>query len=237
MRKLTIIFVVAFFAQNSFSQVANFLKFTYTDKVVTNLSTQAILESYAVMKNTSSSETLLVKARRTVPNPIPGSSNYFCWDACYPTSTSISDGSIQILPGDSTNVFSGHYSPQGQSGTCAIRYCFFSESNNADSICYIATYIAGTTGIEDLETVSEGGILFPNPASGSATFKFKTQENCPHYLELIDLLGKTATKINLEKSFGEQKIDLAKFPNGIYAYHFSTLNRIISSGKLTVITN
>jgi len=68
------------------------------------------LVAHMSVKNVSN-ETLSLVCRKIEIEVVPGTSNYFCWSACYSPTVYLSPLTVVLGPGETTDEFSGHYSP------------------------------------------------------------------------------------------------------------------------------
>ena len=75
--------------------------------------------------------------------------------------------------------------------------------------------------------------VFPNPATGKATVLYNIQ-NEKGELILLDALGRTVKKFDLNSEQTRFEFDVSAFPNGIYQYYL-TGNSVPSIGKLIII--
>jgi len=122
---------------------------------------------------------------------------------------------------------------------------------DGDSIVYIAEWVGGNyvdtcgvTGINELNTESEGVKVFPNPSDG----KFTIEEQGVRYkeqVEVYNMLGEKVASSNSSEGGGINSllsgvhtgwaIDLQGQPAGIYLYRItSEKGELVGSGKLVI---
>jgi hypothetical protein len=201
--------------------------------MVSDPSPLLMLESYCRITNISSNA-IAIKASRNLVVPIIGSSNYFCWDYCYDSSTSVSDGSVTILPGDTNSSFSAHYKPMGNEGTCVIKYCFFNPSDILDSICYNANYVSGTVGLEIPEERFTKPRLFPSPSSGKLFINLLGESKELLKLQIFNSMGSLVYQRNFENQSKVIDITPEHLPPGLYYYSLYSSKNLDSFGKIEI---
>ena len=99
-----------------------------------------------LVKNNSDRD-MPVKARRDDMDVVEGSMNYLCWVSCFGNDIFESPDAYNLAAGETTSeeIFAGHYMPQGNAGTSAVKYTFFNENNPDDNVFFIAHFIIRST--------------------------------------------------------------------------------------------
>ncbi len=160
-------------------------------------------------------------------------SAYFCWDLCYGNETNQSIGTLEILPGQSNNLFSGHvYSPNtGASCEDSIRYTFYDSKNVNDSVSIVIKYQAS-----DVFSVKEEqlpiGKVYPNPANNVLFVELNSQDYAGYTLEVYNLLGAKvrSTAINSNRV----QLNVADLHAGIYLCTVSKNGTAVETRKIVV---
>ncbi len=179
-------------------------------------------------------EQIPVKVRRTVLSNISGSSNFFCWLACYTESTSLTPNPLIIYGESSSNAFSAHLRPYMNSGTAQIQYTFFNADNTLDSTNVIVTFEVTPLGIKNVVTESNVR-AFPNPADDKLTLNFNRNSNTSTaYLELFNMLGSKVASIPVTTLDGSIVIPTDDFKSGLYFYSLKEDGKISRPGKVTI---
>ena len=230
MKRLILFLGLVLLSKASYSQVAENLKFTYARRQVSDTSSLLMLESVARIANISSNQNYQVKVSRTLVSEVTGSENYFCWDVCYDSPTSVSTGALTIAAGDTNSIFSAHYKPMGSNGITSIKYCFFNSNDVSDSICYNATYISGITNIESIYQ-SIGINLFPNPTHGELNISSEGLLGESQRFKILNSQGKL---IFQGKVKAKVQIDLSNYSQGIYFLQLFEDDMLIKTEKFIV---
>jgi hypothetical protein len=101
--------------------------------------------------------------------------NWFCWNVCYLHTVDVSPLGVVIQPDSYTNSFSAHLAVGDMGGEYDIEYCFYTEGENADSLCVVVSFnvegdIYGCTDPNalnfDVNANTDDGscILYPQPS-------------------------------------------------------------------------
>lgn len=180
------------------------------------------------------SETVTVWARKVEVDVLEGTSNYFCWGACYPPFVYVSPQSVVIEPDSTTDEFFGDYSPINIIGKSTIMYSWWLDSNPSDSVYVYVEFNASPAGIEDPGTLASLSV-YPNPAKESVTFDFDMQ-SAPLGSEIIisNLLGAVVNRVVIDNNTGMKSISVTELKDGIYFYNFVNGNRSLKTGKFIV---
>jgi hypothetical protein len=189
------------------------------------------------IKNLSTTDTMMVKCRKIVVDTIPGTSNYFCWAACFPSFVYLSPTVIPIFPNTVTNEFSGHYEPKEHSGITRMCYSFFDTRNVNDSVFVYVEFFASGIGIDDTPSLQNVTISnpYPNPASSRVNFDYQLPANARQaVISVHSLLGSKVKEIPLLGTSGKVTFDVNDLKEGIYFYSIVVDNNIIATKRLVV---
>lgn len=179
-------------------------------------------------------EQIPVKVRRTVLSDISGSSNFFCWLACYTEGTSLTPNPLVIDGESSSNAFSAHLRPNMNSGTAQIQYTFFNADNTSDSTNVIVTFEVTPLGIKNVVTESSVK-AFPNPADDKLTLNFnRTTNSSSATLELFNMLGVKVASIPVSSLEGTVVIPTADLKSGLYFYSLKEDGKNSRPGRVTI---
>ena len=176
-----------------------------------------------------------IKVRRTMLITIDGTSNYFCWTACYVPSVSLSPSGL-TLNGDSSinNTFTSHLKPNGQTGVSEIMYTFFDANNPQDSANVVVRYEIAPVGISKISTITSLK-AFPNPADGKVTLSFtRSSLNGKGNIELYNMLGSKVYSQQVEDMDGTITISTENLNAGLYFYSLNEGGKSSRPGRLTI---
>lgn len=114
-------------------------------------------EGYAsVMVKNISSNAAHVRVDR-VSEVLSGTqTTYFCWEQCYPPTTSSSSGSIKIDAGDSTLNFTAHVMTNGEEGISEAVFLFSNEDVIDDTVSiHLFFDVTAPSGIKKLDATND----------------------------------------------------------------------------------
>lgn len=232
MKYLYILLTFFLFSTCSYGQS---LEFTHLETYMWG-DANAFMTGRAFIKN-SSSDTVGVKVRRNQVDIVSGTNNYFCWDVCYPPSTSISPNALSIAPNDTVENFYADYESNGNTGLSKIQYCFYNESDINDSICVFMYFYSSPTGVEtlmysDANTVSSA---YPNPAAGTTKINYTLRNDISAAkIDLHNMLGAKVKSIDLKEKFAAVEIPLSGLESGVYFYSLIVDEKAVATKKLVV---
>ncbi len=238
---LSSLFLVAFV----FGAFAQQMQITHEGQVIPSGNTITIpgdpsqpeLMAALSIKNLSSTETLMVKVRKIVVDTIPGTNNYYCWGACFPSFVYLSPTVVPIFPGTVNIEFSAHYEPKEHNGVTRMIYSFFDENNVNDSVWVEVHYFASGIGIDDAPSQQNVVISnpYPNPASSRVNFDYQLPANARQaVISVHSLLGSKVKEIMLFGTSGKVTFDVNDLKEGIYFYSIVVDNNIIATKRLVV---
>jgi hypothetical protein len=82
-----------------------------------------------------------IKVVREVISQVDLTGHQFCWaGACFPPDTDTSANFQSLAPGESTDEFSGHLSPNGTFGISTFKYTFYDIDNPSEAVSIIILY-------------------------------------------------------------------------------------------------
>jgi hypothetical protein len=161
----------------------------------------------AELTNTGNDD-ILIHAQRIENDLPPGWETSMCIDVCYSTST---DSVVFILPASSTQQAHVYfYTSAGTPDTGHVKMGFKNLSvptNNNFMHAFGVSEI--NTGIHGFETLSNGMMLSPNPATDFLKLNFANSENS--VVEIYNMLGEKKIEKNLC-----DRIDISSLPAGMY---------------------
>ncbi len=184
----------------------------------------------------NASSTLSVKVFRRIISVVPGTSNYFCWGACFDPSTDTSLTQLPIEPGATNSEFSGDYEPLEQIGSSIITYVFYDAENIADSVSVTVEFKASPEGIaEDLTSKISFSNPYPNPANKVAYFDYVMPvEVNQAKIVISNLLGAVVETINVPANDNRVEINTNSLQNGLYICSLEVQNSVVITRKLVV---
>jgi hypothetical protein len=193
------------------------------------------IQATGVVENVSGSS-VAVKVRATEIDVVPGTLNYFCWAQCYEPGITVSPSSITLAPNESTTAFYGDYVPQGQSGTSAIRYCFFNVANEADSVCGVIRFSANPVGLGEIASGSLPGVsrAYPNPASQNMFIDYVAGERGGR-IDIYSMLGVKVQSMNLVGEKGRAQLNVSGLPAGMYLYRLVVNGQDVQTKRFNVV--
>ena len=187
-------------------------------------------EAPLAVKN-ETTNTLNILCKKIIIDTTSGTDLSFCWGGdCYPEFVYLSGSYNTLDPGEVDNIdFKGYYESFCDSFPATVKYCFYPETDPADSTCIIISYhkhLLSTTNVSELN-LNEVSQFYPNPSNNLISFNyyFHTSNN---KVEIVDILGNKVKELSLKTS-GKESIYVGDLKKGIYFGNF--LNE-----KLNLIT-
>lgn len=218
------------FAQNSLTLLS-------VDDFVWGSIEDNLLQAEGTVENTNGSAPIAVRVERITIDTVPGSQNYFCWEQCYEPPTSVSPTAMTINPGERIDQFYADYKPNGQQGVSTLAYCFYDDTNQADSVCVTVRFSASPVGIQDVFLGNQSGISesYPNPAQDVAKINYALSAGWNKAEVMVySMLGAQVRKIDLTEDQGTIKMNVANLPSGMYFYSLIVNDKAISIKKMLV---
>ena len=194
------------------------------------------LTSYLTVVN-QSNKTIDVRCRIIPIINVATTEFSFCWGgACYGVGTLVS-GQLATLTSGQFVVYpdlpahSGYYDAFGLSSTGKIEYCFYDDADSTDETCFIVTFEATTTAIEDKYLSEKISNFYPNPSNDYTNIIYTAKEKCT--IAIVDILGNQLKTITLNQ-VGNQKIFIGDLPNGMYFGRVTTDGNLLAIKKLII---
>jgi hypothetical protein len=182
------------------------------------------------VRNTTNSSLEISVSRQTLTQSL-GTENYFCWNACYGSQTSVSpDGKIFSPQQVDENSFQVHYENNSiVPASASVKYCAFVTSNPSDSACAIVNYtVDSASGIDNFSTASFSE-FHPNPTSLAAFLDYNLNYSDAAEIVVTDMLGNVIRKENISNQSGTLKFDVSDTKAGLY------FANILVNGELKTI--
>lgn len=229
MKKIYILILSVLFAATVSAQSFNLID---APASVSGAADDLISANFGVRNNTAFP--IRVMVRRIVVDTVPGTLNYFCWVQCYPPDVDESPSPLEIPGNSSSYAFIGDYDPSGNAGTSTIRYKFYIEGNEDDSMSVTIDYVASPLNVITLQPNQFN--MFPNPTNtGRVTVKGDVL-NTAASLRVLDVTGKIVWEQNISK-FNEGSVDLSTLHNGLYILQARDANKVLAQQKLIINKN
>ena len=141
-------------------------------------------------------------------------SNYFCWDACYPDFVDTSSGVVPIIANGKFDDMSLDYVPNGIVGTTVIRYIIQNVNDLSDTTSITVHYNATPTGLKTI-AASKIAALYPNPAVDAVTINYTAAQG-QNTLEIRNMLGQVQQMVQLSNTSKSYHLNLSNFAAGVY---------------------
>lgn len=215
----------------------NSLTITSLERNVWGSVETTVMQSVGTVENTNGAAAIAVRAERITIDTIPGTQNYFCWEQCYEPPTSVSPTTISLDPGQRMDQFYADYKPNGIAGVSTLAYCFYDDTNQADSVCAIVRFTASPLGVQDVFLGNQSGISesYPNPAKTVANINYALKTGWESAeVEVYSMLGAKVKKVALKEDQGTLKMDVTDLPSGMYFYTLNVDGKGISTKKMLV---
>ena len=160
---------------------------------------------------------------------IPNSNLYMCWANC---TVLPFGGTVNMSPGETTDVFGAHCKPNGGVGIERNLYTFYNENNPNDSISFIALYNTSSVGLNSI-TKSFQHKAYPNPSYGNLKISYHINDEIENTsIHVFDLQSRLVYHQELTNKEGILEIDL---PQGSYFYHFAGNSGVSKAVQLIVL--
>ena len=183
-----------------------------------------------------SNETIDIKVSRQLISATQGTSNYFCWTACYPANVSVSPEPKSFSPQQvDVSSFQVHFDNQGvDPANASIKYCAFDADNPADSACAIVNFSVGTSSIES-KTSSTFSNFHPNPTTSLTSIDYAFSSNYTlAKIVVTDMLGNVVKIKHLKNQEGKLRFDVSNTPNGLYFANIYVDGQLIEIKRLVI---
>ncbi len=226
-------FAIVSFILTSYTLNAQSIVVNTQNTTITGAADEFELELGLSVTN-NSSEQKDIKVRRTVLSPITGSSNFFCWLACYVEGVSLTPNPLTMDGGATSTAFSAHLRPNMNSGTAQIQYTFFDANNTSDSTNVVVTFEVTPLGIKNVS--SETALkAFPNPVDDKLNISFaRSTNNETASIELFNMLGVKVASVQLNSVEGVISIPTEDLKAGLYFYSIRENGKSSKPGRITI---
>ncbi len=186
------------------------------------------------VKNTTT-EVLDVQTKKRHIKIIPNTEDYFCWVTCYPPYTFESITPVSIQGGETTDIYSAHYKPNGHLGNTMVAYTFFDNLNPHDSAMLVVEYK-----MDDLSFVEENDKYkddfskpYPNPAQHTLYLNHYKSNEKNFTMIIYNPSGYKVKEIDFNTQQSVIQIDIKDLRSGLYIYSIFSKDIILSFGKFT----
>ncbi|MGB1317795.1 MAG: T9SS type A sorting domain-containing protein [Flavobacteriales bacterium] len=216
---------------------AQSLTITHIDNSMWGSVETTLMQAEGTIENTNGSAPIAVRVERITIDTVPGTQNYFCWEQCYEPATNVSPTAMTIDPGQRIDQFYADYKPNGFAGVSTLKYCFYDDTNQMDSVCTIVRFTASPLGVQDVFAGNQSGISesFPNPARTVASVNYALAAGwVDAKISVFSMLGSKVKDLKLSENQGTLKMDVASLPSGMYFYTLNVDGKDISTKKMLV---
>jgi hypothetical protein len=198
--------------------------------------TDDIIQVFIDVTNNSSAD-LSIKMKKVIEegDTLTGTSNYFCWGACFPSYVYVSPNEIVIAAGQTSSDFYGDYEPREISGKSRIGYCWWDVNNPDDSVSVTVEYNASPTGISDPAFVNVTSKVYPNPATIKVNFNYDLpQSTKTASIVISNILGSKVMEIPLNGNEGTVAVNVSDLRQGVYFYNLIANGERVDTQKLII---
>ncbi len=242
MKKILLLLILAFSTVFLFGQS---LSLTYEGEpvepnstvYVTGDPTDDVIQVFIDVTNNSSAD-LSVKMKKVINegDTLTGTSNYFCWGACFPSFVYISPNEIVIGAGQTSSEFYGDYEPREVPGKSKISYCWWDVNNPDDSVSVTVEYNASPAGISDDPAFANvSSRVYPNPATTRVNFSYALpQSTATASIVISNILGSKIMDIPLNGNEGTIAVNVSHLRQGVYFYNLIADGERIDTQKLII---
>ncbi|MBI9066571.1 MAG: T9SS type A sorting domain-containing protein [Salinivirgaceae bacterium] len=189
------------------------------------------------IKNTSSSS-LDVQCRKRHIQLISETQNYFCWSSCFPPYTFESIVPVNIPANGTTDIFSGHYKPNGNLGCILVAYTFFNNENPSDSAMVVVKFIMDScnpTSIAENNMQKQFSLPYPNPATNYFTINKELNMQQSGSIELYNGVGQLITTTPFKATDSYINMNTNQLKSGTYYYRIISKNTLFKSGTVIIL--
>jgi hypothetical protein len=197
-----------------------------------------IIECYLSVINHNANETKVVKVKKIVSegDTLAGTTNAFCWGACYADTTYVGFASVFIQPLDTASEFIGDYRPNQVPGISKVRYVFFDDIDRNDTVTITIEYKTSAASVgDDLAENSNISGVYPNPVSDIAYIDYSIPGSVKDAsIVITNLLGARVKEVRLESRSGKTGIHVSEMVSGIYFYSLIADSQVVVTRKFVV---
>lgn len=181
-----------------------------------------------------------IKVKRTILLPLAGTSNSFCWaEQCYPEQVDVSPDATDFSQ-KTSEVFTADFNPMPDvkhTGTFAIRYVFFDESNTRDSTFFeLQLDVMHNAGVKNnTNYIAMLSAVYPNPATVKAELKYRfTDYYTAAVAKVYNLLGSEVLSQTITTKEGIVSVPVSALEDGLYFISISVDNKPLATRKFVV---
>lgn len=179
-----------------------------------------------------------VKVVREQVSLVDGSSNYFCWGACYPPFVD-SSGMTMFIPagGQSGDIdFSAHYEINETVGLSIIKFHYYNVDNPDDKIVVVVKFDTRPDGInEAILAKIKVSDIYPNPAVNYVDLNYDLpREVETATVKIVNILGSVVKEQQIDTGNGKLRMDISDMNDGIYFYSIFVNGEAYKTKKLIV---
>lgn len=191
----------------------------------------------AIVHNASDSEVDVIVVRERI-SLLEGSSDYFCWGACYPDFIDTSGMTMAVAPGghSAEGDFSGHYARNGFVGISIVKYTFYDINNPADRVTIVTKFDNSPNDIaENILNNIMVSEIYPNPAVNFVNMDYDLpREIETASVKIVNILGSVVKEQQINTGNGKLRLDISDINDGIYFYSICINNEAYITKKLIV---
>ncbi len=241
MKKFTLLFAFAFITLGVFAQS---LTLSYPGGVISDggsvtFTTPADVpitpgQRLIFVHNIGATDASVICTKEII-DTLSGTTNAFCWGACFTPEVLFSPSPLFIAAGDSTDAsgFSGDYNAHGHVGESHIRY-IFTNTTNHESVSVVVTYLSTPVSVNNYSQNSNKLNITPNPASNQVNIDYAFNNSSNNTIVVKNLIGATVYSSDAIYSTGKFAINTSDFTDGIYFVTFMSNNVPQSTKKLII---
>lgn len=178
-------------------------------------------EYVSVTVKNVSSNTINVKVSRISETLTSGHETYFCWEQCYPPTSSNSSGTITILPGDSSKNFTGHVVTNGYEGVSEAVFLFSNEDEANDTASVRLIFdVEAPSGIKNIQ--KQNGINISTALINNCINIDLSSPLPQASISIYNISGALVFKKVYPQAIESFKIPIESFPIGIYTVQLTS---------------
>jgi len=172
--------------------------------------------------------------RKYYVNILPGTTNWFCWDACYFPNVMVSKNPVNISPEQMFTGFTAHYNATEIQGQSRVKYTVYNGANRNDSTSFDVIFLSSPTGVDDNIITGCDVKAHPNPANETVKFFVPDLMGAIATIVIKNVIGQELCRIPLTGNSGEIMWNVSAWANGIYFYSLELAGQITSTHKLII---
>lgn len=190
------------------------------------------LETHAYVRNISD-QTRRIYVRSDIVDATSGHQTFFCWEECYYPGITVSPTYIEVGPNEVVEAFKGYLRPNGITGVSAVRFSFYSSTDIADSVSFIAVFDASPA---SLGKITSEPVLnaYPNPADYKINIAYENLNWDNRLIEVYNMLGIKVGQIVPESNTGLVSFNTSNLKPGVYFYVAHSGGKTTKPGRFTV---